>query len=124
MALNQFTGSFAIINYSTKIFSLSGSDLDPNISTIIIGILQIIGTYISTLLVDRCGRKILLTISSFGMCLGYGTIGLYSFLYNNMNLTGYNWIPIWSISFVIFMASIGVNPLVFVVLVEILPDKV
>lgn len=47
-----------MISYTSVILSKSGSSLSPSISAIIIGIIQFIGAYISTLLVDRLGRKV------------------------------------------------------------------
>ena len=58
MALNQFCGCFAMLNYTATIFAESGSNLSPNMSAIVIGVIQIIGSYISTMLVDRAGRKV------------------------------------------------------------------
>jgi hypothetical protein len=40
------------------------------------------------------------------------------------DLSAYNWVPVASLSFVIFIASVGLLPLTFVILSEILPQKV
>ncbi len=56
--LNQFCGCFAMLNYTASIFAESGSNLTPNMSAIIVGIIQLIGAYMSTFLVDRAGRKV------------------------------------------------------------------
>lgn len=40
------------------------------------------------------------------------------------HLIGYDWIPVVAFSLVIFIASIGILPLQFVILVEVLPKKV
>lgn len=60
MALNQFCGCFAIISYTATLFEQSGSSLSPNVSTIIVGILLLVGAYVSTVLVDRAGRRVCL----------------------------------------------------------------
>lgn len=57
-ALNQFCGCFAMLNYTASIFKEAGSSLTPNMSTIVIGIIQFLGSYFATILVDRTGRKV------------------------------------------------------------------
>ena len=65
IAINMFSGSFALINYMTTIFAATHTELlDPGANTIIIGVVQIIGAYSATTLVDRFGRKILLMVST------------------------------------------------------------
>lgn len=125
LAINQFSGCFTLINYSATIFANSGSTWDPNVSSIILATIQIIATYISTILVDRVGRKILLAISAAATSCGLTVMGLYSYLEkHDYNLDGYSWVPVTSLSFVIFIASIGILPLPFIVLAEVLPDNV
>ncbi|XP_055375648.1 facilitated trehalose transporter Tret1-like [Condylostylus longicornis] len=121
---NQVTGSFVILNYSAKIFAAAGTSLDPNLCTIVMGITQIIGTYCATILVDHFGRKPLFNLSLFGMLLGLVTTGVYDYFSGTINLDNYSWIPIISVSFVIFSASFGVNPLVVLIIVELLPGKI
>lgn len=58
MFLNQFSGSFAIMVYTADIFRKSGSDLSPNESSIIVAVIQLIGVYVSTICVEKCGRKV------------------------------------------------------------------
>lgn len=58
VALNQFCGCFAMLNYTATIFAESGSSLSPNMAAIVIGLIQLAGSYFSTLLVERAGRKV------------------------------------------------------------------
>lgn len=71
MALNQFCGCFAMLNYTASIFNESGSTLSANMSAIVIGSIQMVGSYFSTMLVERAGRKLLLMVSAIGMRLGW-----------------------------------------------------
>lgn len=126
MAINQFSGCFALINYSATIFRDSGSDIDPNVSSIILAAIQVAGTYVSTVLVDRLGRRLLLLTSAAATAVGLTVMGLYSFVGSHLqwDLTAFSWVPVTSLSFVIFIASIGILPLPFVVLAEVLPQNV
>lgn len=57
-ALNQFGGCFALLNYSGIIFEESGSNMSVEMSTIIVGVIQLFGTCALIFLVDRAGRKV------------------------------------------------------------------
>lgn len=58
VALNQLCGCFAMLNYTATIFAEAGSDLTPNMSAIVVGVIQLLGSCISLILVDRAGRKV------------------------------------------------------------------
>lgn len=60
-ALNQLCGCFAMVNYTASIFRESNSNLEPNMSAIVVGAIQLFGSYVATNLVDRAGRKVLLS---------------------------------------------------------------
>lgn len=63
MAISQFSGTFCVVTYAVTIFKESGSNFNPNTSSIVLGSLQIFGTYCTSLLIDKFGRKLLLAIS-------------------------------------------------------------
>ncbi|XP_031622892.1 facilitated trehalose transporter Tret1-like [Contarinia nasturtii] len=122
--LNQFCGCVAMLNYTAKIFKDAGSNMDPNMSAIVVGIIQLIGSYVTTNLVDRAGRKFLYVVSSIGIALGLITLGTYMMLKTSgYNVEIFNWVPITSFSFVIFIGSWGVLTLPFLVISEIMPEK-
>lgn len=56
--------------------------------------------------------------------LGLLAMGTHGYLKMYYDMSDFGWIPIASLSFVIFVAAIGVLPLTFVMLSEILPLKV
>lgn len=125
MALNQFCGVFAMMSFTATIFRESGSTLSPNDSSIIVGTIQIIGSMFPTLLVDRLGRKMMMAISAIGTSTGLAALGTYSFLKSSgVNLTGLDWVPLMSFSFVIFISNWGVMTLPFMILSEISHPKV
>lgn len=125
MVLNQFCGALAIITYSANIFSESGSDLSPNVSSIIVAIIQLTGTLVSFVLVDNLGRKILLLISTIGTTAGLFSMGIFSFLqHSGHDLSELGSLPILSLSFTILFSSFGILPLPYVILAEVLPQKV
>lgn len=124
MALNQFCGVFAMMNFTATIFNESGSTLSPNVSSIIAGTTMIIGAVLCTFLVEKAGRKMLFAISAFGISLGLGVMSLYTFATSRgVNLTDYSWIPMAALSFVNFIYNWGVNTLPFLYVSEIVPRR-
>ncbi|KAL9895746.1 facilitated trehalose transporter Tret1-like [Glossina fuscipes] len=124
VSLNQLSGSFAIVNYLSDIFAHTGTDIDPNTCTIIMGVVQIFGTCFSMIVVDRVGRKVLLLASAGGTALSYTSFGIYVKFASSEIKLQYNWLPLVIMTFVIFSTSIGLLAQVFTVIVETLPIKV
>ncbi len=78
MFFQQFSGINAVIFYASDIFKTAQISLDVNlVSALAIGVVQVIATLLSVLLVDKLGRKVLLTISSAGMGLSSFILGIY-----------------------------------------------
>lgn len=63
MFFQQVCGINAVIFFQTSIFKEAGTGLEPWISTIIVGGVQVIATSASTLTLDKLGRRILLLTS-------------------------------------------------------------
>jgi hypothetical protein len=121
MFLEQFSGVFAMLFFVSTVFQHSGSSVSANESSIIAGVIQLIGAYCSTMFVDKAGRRILISTSALGISLGLFIFALYSYL----NGLGYvastlNWIPLVSFSFVLFIANLGVLTLPFLVMSELM----
>lgn len=54
----EFCGVSAMLSYTASIFNESGSNMTPNMSAIVIGAITVLGSYVSTFLVDLTGRKV------------------------------------------------------------------
>lgn len=113
--LAHMTGFLIFISYATLIFEKVGAtQIDPAISSISLAILQLVGTLCTTKFSDSLGRKALLIISLLGSAFGMLSFALYSFLkQSGYALTTFQWVPVVSLSFNIFIASAGVVPLMF-----------
>lgn len=100
--------------------------MNADMSTVIIGIAQSISTYISTLVVDRLGRKILLLVSIVVMGLSTFTLGLYFYLKDNVktDVSGIGWLPLVSMSSFIIIFSLGFGPIPWMLMAEIFPSKI
>lgn len=121
MFLEQFSGVFAMLFFASTIFQHSGSSISANGSSIIAGVIQLIGAYCSTMLVDKAGRRVLISTSALGISCGLFIFALYSYLNGHGYVTNsLNWIPLVSFSFVLFIANLGVLTLPFLVMSELM----
>ena len=81
MFFQQFSGINAAIFYSSQIFS-SAEVSNPTLVTLLaVGLTQIFATFLSVVMVDLLGRKILLTISSSGMLISSAGLGVYFLIF-------------------------------------------
>ncbi|KAK0080751.1 hypothetical protein PV325_013378 [Microctonus aethiopoides] len=121
----QLCGISIVVVYTSKIFEIAQSSLSPNASAIIVGVIQVIGSVLSTLLVERAGRRLLLLISCGGMAIAHICLGI--FLYMQLNLfdvTPFKWIPITALSLFTLIYCLGMGPLPFVVSSEIFSSDI
>lgn len=124
MMCQQFSGVVAIVFFTVQIFNDAGSSLSPNLSTIMVGAVQLAVTYLSSLLVDRAGRKILMIISEAVMCICMGIMGLYYYFKASYDVESYGWVPLVSVNMFIASFGIGAAPIPWIILGEILPNSV
>ncbi|CAG0894217.1 unnamed protein product [Cyprideis torosa] len=125
MFFQQFSGINAVIFYSAQIFRAAGSKMDENLSSIIIGIVNLLATLISNVFIDKLGRKILLYISGTFMSISLFILGLYfNWKSEDNDLSHLGWLPLSC--FIIFVSafSIGAGPIPWLMLGEIFPVKI
>ncbi|XP_017090549.2 facilitated trehalose transporter Tret1-like isoform X1 [Drosophila bipectinata] len=120
----EFSNVFSFINYMSDIFAKSGSFLDVDTCTIIIGLVQVIGVYTSTIFVDIVGRRLLLLISTLGVGVGCMAFGCFTYFGELHDLHDYTWIPFVLMIFIIYVANVGLIGLFFLVIVEVHPAKI
>lgn len=125
VTLNQFSGVITMMSYSATIFEEAGSALSSNMSIIIVGLIQLTSNCVAMNLVDRAGRRLMISVSAAGVALGLSILGVYMMLKSwNIDVTAFNWLPLASFSFIIVLSQMGVLSLPFVVLNEIMPEKI
>uniref|UniRef100_A0A1B6MCU6 Major facilitator superfamily (MFS) profile domain-containing protein n=1 Tax=Graphocephala atropunctata TaxID=36148 RepID=A0A1B6MCU6_9HEMI len=126
MAFQQLSGINAVIFYTTSIFSDAGASLNPSVQTIIVGVVAVVVTYISTLIVDKMGRRPLLLMSDFFMAVCTFFLGLYFFLKTNtsFDVSIISWLPILSVCIYLVMFSIGFGPIPWMFVSEVFPRKI
>lgn len=125
IALCQFSGNVSISSYAATIFMETGSTLNPNASSIIMGSFQVIGTIIASFLIDRLGRRCLLLTSLAGTAFTLNVTGLYCYFHScGYDVSSWSMLPVISLSAFVIISSVGVAPVPLVVVSEVLPQKV
>lgn len=112
MFFQQFSGINAVIFYAIQIFKNSGSSIDDNLSAIIIGLVNLAATLLSTALVDRVGRKILIYASNSIMVLTLACFGTYLYYINkHADTSNAGWLPLPCLMIYVIGFSLGMGPI-------------
>lgn len=123
--LAQLTANFTMITYAVPILKMSGTSFNPYASSIVFAVMLIIGSSTTTYFADILGRKRLILISLIGSAIGQLLASLYHYLYlNGYEMSSFAWVPVVSLSFVIFISAAGILPLQIICTIEYLPPKV
>lgn len=103
------------------LFQAAGSDLEASTATIIVGVIQVVITFISTLVVDRLGRRLLLMISGGVMAICTLLLGVYFYLQNatENDTSNLGWLPLTSVCLFIVAFSLGYGPIPWMMVGEL-----
>lgn len=126
VALQQSSGIVAVASYTQTIFDEAGSTIPSEVSSMIIGVFQVIGSFVPPLVVDRWGRRILLITSGLGIMISYFLLGLYFYLEQNteVDVSGISWLPVVTLSSYIITFKIGLSTVPFTLIGEVFPSNV
>jgi SP family facilitated glucose transporter-like MFS transporter 8 len=119
-ATQMLSGIYVILSYTTTIFQMTGSDISPQISTIIVGSLLAAASILACPLMDRVGRKILLVSSEIVMAVCLAVLGAYFYLQGQgVDLTNVGFIPVACLGLHLFCFGAGIGAVSMVLLSEI-----
>lgn len=125
VALSMGSGIIVVTTFAADIFIDSGTGFSPYLSSVIVGVLQVCGICVSSVLVDRVGRKILFGVSSFASAFFLFFFGLFLLLKTNgTDLSIVDWLPVTCLSIYIFVNCVGLRTVPFLYIAEILPYNV
>lgn len=135
MFFQQFSGINVAIFYASEVFKQAGYDNSrANLATFgAVGVVQVIATFVCVLLVDYCGRRVLLVASSTGMALSCFLLGLYFFIFEKFCSEGLSskqcpdgieYLAILGVVFYISSFALGWGPIPWSSMSELLPNQV
>lgn len=141
MIFQQMSGVNAILFYSESIFKEAGIN-NADLISVLFSLSQFVATGFACLVVDRAGRRILLLIGGFGMCICNICLGVYYDLKgNNSNSTStessstlesishsvpaehISWLAIGGALLFIILFSLGWGPLPWLLMSEVFPPR-
>lgn len=126
MAIQQFSGINIVLFYAQNIFADAGVSLAPEICTIIIGIVQVVASGATPLLVEKRGKRFLLLLSAIGMGLSQGVLAYFFYLKDDKHsdMSAVGWVPIVSLIVYIITYCLGFGPLPWAVMGELFPGNI
>ena len=116
-AFNQFSGINAFLYYSPRIFELAGlEESSALMSSVGVGVVNLLFTLLGMFLIDRLGRKQLMYIGSIGYIISLGLV-TYAFSIDWLGMH----VPVF---FFLFIAAhaIGQGAVIWVFISEIFPN--
>jgi SP family arabinose:H+ symporter-like MFS transporter len=119
MALSQLCGINAVIYYSTKIFAAAGAGKNAAFtSSVWMGLINLLFTFVAIALVDRAGRRPLLLVGTAVQTLALGLVGW-------MFHTQRNGLPLL-LGVVVYTAAfaMAMGPISWLLCSEIFPNKI
>lgn len=119
--MQQFTGMNVIMYYAPKIFGLAGftNSTEQMWGTVIVGLVNLLATFIAIGLVDRWGRKPTLILGFLVMAIGMGILG--TMLHIGIQSTGAQYFSIAMLLMFIVGFAMSAGPLIWVLCSEIQP---
>ncbi|KAL5558037.1 hypothetical protein UlMin_034248 [Ulmus minor] len=128
LVLQQISGINGVLFYSSTIFEAAGIK-SSNVATFGVGAIQVIATAVTTWLVDKAGRRLLLIVSSAGMTVSLLVVSVAFFLkeFVSSDSSFYSAMSIVSVVGVVAMVvafSLGIGAIPWIIMSEILPVNI
>ncbi|CAL4066056.1 unnamed protein product, partial [Meganyctiphanes norvegica] len=130
MVFQQLSGINAVLFNLVTIFDKAGSSMSPDVSSIIISVMQMLSTFAASLLMDRAGRKLLLIVSAAAMSLSLVALGVFFYILKQdedngtTNAANIGWLPLVSLIIFIVAFSIGFGPIPWLLMGELFSTDV
>lgn len=122
----QLSGYAVFVPYTQKIFIQAGSSIDISaISSMIVGSVAFFSSFLCPFIIDRKGRRFVLTISICGIIISEIVFGVFYYLVEQKyDTSSIKWIPLVCLMGYMLFFTFGLGPLPLTVTSEILPGNI
>ncbi|XP_042866280.1 facilitated trehalose transporter Tret1-like isoform X5 [Penaeus japonicus] len=118
--LRELGGKGPVFSYTVYIFNDAGVQLDAFYCTVFVGIARFASTCVTACTLDLVGRKPLLAATAAICAVSEGVAGAFLFL----EVEGAAWVPLASVIVFVVGYGVGLGPIPWVYLGELLPTPV
>jgi len=124
-AVQQLSGSQAMLQYPQMIFDQAHGNLESTYLTMILGVVSLISSVVCMMLTDCSGRKPLLIISTIGSACSTAMVAAYFHLqYNHVDTNNITWLPAIGVILYRIMHSLGLGAVPSTMAGELFPTNV
>ena len=121
--LGQFMGVNAVLYYGPDIFADAGlASRDSSLSTVLVGLVNMLTTVLAVFIIDRVGRKKLIYFGVTSMIVCLTLIGAYFAFGDRLGVSPVALLVLFLLY--IFSQAISISAVVFVLLSEMYPNRV
>lgn len=119
-ALQQLSGINAVFYFSSAVFKSAG--VPSATANMCVAIVNLSGSFVATILMDKLGRKVLLLGSFLGMAMALGVeiIAASSFVSNGLSV----YLSVGGVLLVVLTFALGAGPVPSLLLSEIFPNRI
>ncbi|XP_064102188.1 facilitated trehalose transporter Tret1-2 homolog [Macrobrachium nipponense] len=120
---SQFSGPYVVYSYTVYIFEVANVGFSPYLSTVIVGVARLIGSFIGIVVVEKAGRRIPLMVGGTGLSLSLMVLGTYFSLKSSdpEGASSLGWLPLTSM--IVYTVTLGatISPIPFLLSTELQP---
>lgn len=120
--LYPLQGMSIMTNYVTEIFASTNPNISPLYASTLITTIVIIANLVFLNVVDRAGRRKFYIFSSLATSAGLTLFAFY--LYFLTGNRAFDCMPVVCLSYVLFANCLGMYPIPWLIVIEIMPKKV
>lgn len=124
MFFQRFSGANAFNFYVVSVFRQTFRGMNPHGAAVAVGLVQLLSTLLSGLLVDTVGRLPLLVASSVLMSLAlasFGSFAYYEDVHRHTLAGQLDWIPLLCVLVFTVAFSLGISPISWLLVAELFP---
>ncbi|XP_071536740.1 facilitated trehalose transporter Tret1-like [Panulirus ornatus] len=118
--LRELGGRNAIFQYTVYVFRKADVEMDAFTCTILVGVTRLLCTSVSASTLDRVGRRPLLLVTATVCAVSEAVSGIFL----HLELPGASWVPLVAVLTFVASYGIGLGPVPWVYLGELLPNPV